>query len=183
MSGELVIVRHSDTEWSANGRHTSYTDLPLTPEGVERAATLARRLENREFSAVWSSPRERALQTARLAGFAPLVRDDLREWEYGEYEGLTTEQIREQRPGWDIWRDGCPGGEDPAAAGARADEVLAALPADGDVLVFSHGHFSRVLTARWLGLEAAAGALFVLPPTGVGVLGHEPERRVLRSWG
>jgi probable phosphoglycerate mutase len=183
VSGELVIVRHSDTEWSANGRHTSYTDLPLTQEGVERAATLAPRLENRVFTAVWSSPRERALQTAQLAGFEPLVRDDLREWEYGEYEGLTTEQIREERPGWDIWRDGCPGGEDAAAAGARADEVLAALPADGDALVFSHGHFSRVLTARWLGLGAAEGALFVLPPAGIGVLGHEHERRVLCSWG
>jgi len=183
MSGELVIVRHSDTEWSANGRHTSVTDLPLSDAGVEHAAALAPRLAERTFAAVWSSPRRRALQTAQLAGFEPLVREGLREWEYGEYEGLTTEQIRESRPGWDIWRDGCPGGEDAVAAGARADEVLAALPAEGDVLVFSHGHFSRVLTARWLGLDAAQGALFLLPPTGIGVLGHEHERRVLRSWG
>ncbi|HEX4033969.1 MAG TPA: histidine phosphatase family protein [Solirubrobacteraceae bacterium] len=183
MSGELVIVRHSDTEWTANGRHTSYTDLPLTKQGIERAATLEPRLAGRSFAAVWSSPRERTFETARLAGFEPLVRDGLREWEYGEYEGLTTEQIRESRPGWDIWRDGCPGGEDAAAAGARADALLATLPPEGDVLVFSHGHFSRVLTARWLGLEAAQGALFVLAPAGIGVLGHEHERRVLRSWG
>jgi probable phosphoglycerate mutase len=183
MSGELVIVRHSDTEWSGNGRHTSYTDLPLTDLGIERAATLAPRLADCTFAAVWSSPRRRALETARIAGFEPLVREDLREWEYGEYEGLTTEQIRELRPGWDIWRDGCPGGEDAAATGARADEVLAVLPPEGDVLVFSHGHFSRVLTARRLGLDATQGALFVLKPTEIGVLSHEHGRHVLRSLG
>jgi probable phosphoglycerate mutase len=183
VSGELVIVRHADTEWSANGRHTSRTDLPLTEAGIARAATIAPRLAGRAFAAVWSSPLRRALETARLAGREPLVRADLREWDYGEYEGLTSEQIRARRPGWDMWRDGCPGGEDAAAAARRADEVLAALPQEGDVLIFSHGHFLRVLAARWLGLAAADGALFVLEPTAIGVLGHERDRRVLRSLG
>ena len=183
MSGELVVVRHADTEWSANGRHTSRTDLPLSDVGIERAATLAPRLAGRSFAAGWSSPRRRALETAELAGFEPRLREDLSEWDYGEYEGLTSAQIRATRPGWDIWRDGCPGGEDAAAAGRRADDVLAALPPEGEVLIFSHGHFLRVLTARWLGLAAGEGALFLLEPTAIGVLGHEHERRVLHAWG
>jgi probable phosphoglycerate mutase len=183
MSGELVIVRHADTEWSANGRHTSRTDLPLTSAGRSTAETLWPRLRDRSFAAVWTSPLRRARETAALAGFgAAEPREELHEWDYGDYEGLTSPQIRAQRPGWELWRDGCPGGEDGGDVARRADAALAALPAQGEVLIFSHGHFLRVLAARWLGLQAADGALFVLAPGGVGVLGHEHERRVLRAW-
>ena len=181
MSGELVIVRHADTDWTVSGQHTGRTDLALNEAGRAKALGLRARLERRDYAAVWSSPLARARETARLAGFDPLVRGELAEWDYGDYEGLTTAQIRERAPGWDLWRDGCPGGENVAAVGARADAVLAALPAADDVLVFSHGHLLRVLTARWLGLEPADGALFVLAPGAIGVLGHEHERRVLRS--
>jgi len=181
VSGELVVVRHADTDWTLSGQHTGRTDLALNEAGRAKALSLRGRLERRDFAAVWSSPRERALETARLLGFEPLERPELAEWDYGAYEGLTTAQIRERVPGWDIWRDGCPGGENVEAVGARADAVLAALPAAGDVLVFSHGHLLRVLTARWLGLAPAFGALFVIAPGAIGVLGHEHERRVLRA--
>jgi broad specificity phosphatase PhoE len=181
VSGELVIVRHADTDWTVSGQHTGRTDLALNEAGLAKALALRARLAGREFAAVWSSPLERARETARLSGFDPLVRGELAEWDYGDYEGLTTAQIRERAPGWDLWRDGCPDGESAAAVGVRADAVLAALPAAGDVLVFSHGHLLRVLTARWLGLEPTAGALFVLAAGAIGVLGHEHERRVLRS--
>lgn len=181
MSGELVIVRHADTDWTVSGQHTGRTDLALNEAGREKALSLRERLEGRDWAAIWSSPLRRALETAELAGFAPLQIAGLAEWDYGDYEGLTTEQIHERRPGWDLWRDGCPGGEDAAAVGARADRVLTGLPAHGDVLAFSHGHMLRVLTARWLGLEADAGALLVIAPGAIGVLGHERERRVLRS--
>jgi probable phosphoglycerate mutase len=181
VSVELVIVRHADTDWTVSGQHTGRTDLTLNEAGRAKALSLRPLLDHREFVAVWSSPLARARETARLAGFDPPVRDELAEWDYGNYEGLTTAQIRARAPGWDLWRDGCPGGERAAAVGARADALLARLPAAGDVLLFSHGHLLRVLTARWLGLEPAAGALFVLAPGAIGVLGHEHERRVLRS--
>ena len=181
MSGELVIVRHADTDWTVSGQHTGRTDLDLNEAGRAKALSLRAALDHRDFAAVWSSPLQRALETARLSGFDPLVRDQLAEWDYGDYEGLTTAQIRERAPGWDLWRDGCPGGESADAVGARADALLAMLPAEGDMLLFSHGHMLRVLTARWLELEPAAGALFVLAPAAIGVLGHEHERRVLRS--
>jgi broad specificity phosphatase PhoE len=183
VSGELVIVRHADTDWTVSGQHTGRTDLPLNEAGRARALGLRGRLHGREFAAVWSSPLERALETARLLGFDPLARAELEEWDYGAYEGLTSAQIHERSPGWDLWRDGCPDGEDAAAVGARADAVLASLPGAGDVLVFSHGHMLRVLTARWLGLPASAGALFVLAPAALGELGHEHGRRVLRGLG
>jgi broad specificity phosphatase PhoE len=182
VAGELVIVRHADTDWTVSGRHTGRTDLPLNEAGRATALTLREPLAGWRFAAVWSSPLARARETARLAGFAPQERSDLLEWDYGAYEGLTTAQIEERRPGWDLWRDGCPGGEDAADVATRADAVLAALPAHGNVLAFSHGHFLRVLTARRLGLPATDGALFALPPGGIGVLGYERERRVLRSW-
>jgi probable phosphoglycerate mutase len=181
MSGELVIVRHADTDWTVSGQHTGRTDLPLNEAGRAKALSLCGRLEGRSFVAVWSSPLARARETAELSGFSPLIRPELAEWDYGDYEGLTTAQIRERAPGWDLWRDGCPGGESADAVGARADALLAMLPAEGDMLLFSHGHMLRVLTARWLELEPAAGALFVLAPAAIGVLGHEHERRVLRS--
>jgi broad specificity phosphatase PhoE len=181
-SGELVIVRHADTDWTVSGRHTGRTDLPLNEAGRAKALALRGRLAGRTFATVWSSPLARARETARLAGFAPAERSELLEWDYGAYEGLTSAQIRELRPGWDLWRDGCPGGEDAADLERRADALLATLPPQGDVLVFSHGHMLRVLSARWLGLPAPDGALFALAPGGIGVLGHEQQRRVLRSW-
>jgi broad specificity phosphatase PhoE len=181
VTGELVIVRHADTDWTQSGQHTGRTDLPLNEIGRTRARALRGRLEGRTFAAVWSSPLVRARETAALLGFAPQPRVELEEWDYGDYEGLTTEQIRERAPGWDLWRDGCPGGEDAADVGARADAVLASLPAEGDVLVFSHGHMLRVLTACWLGLAATDGALIAIAPAAIGVLGHEHGRRVLRS--
>jgi broad specificity phosphatase PhoE len=183
LSGDLVIVRHADTDWTVSGQHTGRTDIPLDDTGRAKAGSLRERLAGWRFVAVWSSPLSRALQTARLAGFEPAERDDLMEWDYGDYEGLTSAQIRERRPGWDLWRDGCPGGETAADVGRRADRVLAALPAGGDVLIFSHGHMLRVLTARRLGLSAVDGAAFLLPPAAIGVFGHEQGRAVLRSWG
>jgi broad specificity phosphatase PhoE len=180
-SGELVIVRHADTDWTLNGRHTGRTDLPLNEAGRAKAQALRGRLAGRTFATVWSSPLVRARETARLAGFAPAERSELLEWNYGAYEGLTSVQIRELRPGWDLWRDGCPDGEDAADLERRADALLATLPPQGDVLVFSHGHMLRVLTARWLGLPAPDGALFALAPGAIGVLGHEQQRRVLQS--
>ena len=133
MSGELVIVRHADTDWTASGQHTGRTDIPLNADGRAKAGSLRERLAGRRFVAVWSSPLRRALETAMLAGFEPSERDDLMEWDYGDYEGLTSAQIREHRPGWDLWRDGCPGGETAADVGRRAEAVLAALPAGGGV--------------------------------------------------
>jgi len=181
VNGELVIVRHADTDWTVSGQHTGRTDLPLNDAGRAKALTLGERLGARSFAAVWSSPLRRALETAQLAGFDPRPLAELEEWDYGEYEGLTSEQIDERRPGWDLWRDGCPGGEDAARVGARADAVISALPPEGDVLVFSHGHMLRVLTARWLLLDPVAGALFLLAPGGIGFLSHEHGRRVLRA--
>ncbi len=179
---ELVIVRHADTDWTQTGQHTGRTDLPLNEQGRAKALTLREPLARWSFTAVWSSPLERALETARLVGFAPQRHEELLEWNYGDYEGLTSAQIHERRPGWDLWRDGCPGGEAAPDVARRADALLAMLPAQGDVLVFAHGHVLRVLTARWLGLDATAGALFPLSPGGIGVLGHDQGRRVLRSW-
>jgi probable phosphoglycerate mutase len=174
-------VRHADTDWTVSGQHTGRTDLPLNAAGEVKALRLREPLAAWEFDAVWSSPLLRATETARLAGYSPTLRDDLMEWDYGDYEGLTSAQINELRPGWDMWRDGCPGGEDAAAVGARADAVLATVPGEGNILVFSHGHMLRVLTARWLGLAAVDGALFVIAPGGIGVLAHEHGRAVLRA--
>jgi broad specificity phosphatase PhoE len=182
VSGELVVVRHADTDWTASGQHTSHTDLPLSAAGRAKALTLREPLARWTFAAVWSSPLARATETAALAGFQPALSDQLVEWNYGDYEGVTSAQIREQRPDWDLWRDGCPGGEDAADVARRADAVLAALPREGDVLVFSHGHMLRVLTARWLGLAAVEGAAFPLAPGGIGVLDHDQGHPALHSW-
>jgi len=169
---EVVLVRHGETEWSRTGRHTGRTDVPLTEEGERQARAL-----------VLSSPLRRALDTARLAGFEPEVRDDLAEWDYGEYDGVTTPEIREQVPDWTIWRYGALGGESVEQLAARADRAVAELlEVEGDVLVFSHGHFLRVLTARWLGLEAADGRLFALDSGTLSTLGFEREQPVIRSW-
>jgi broad specificity phosphatase PhoE len=180
---DIVFVRHADTDWTASGQHTGDTDLVLNEQGRAAARRLPARLAHWSFVAVYTSPMMRARQTCEIAGYdsQSQERAELREWDYGDYEGLTTAAIREQRPDWDMWRDGCPGGEDAAAVGARADAFLhGLLPVAGEVLVFSHGHLLRVMIARWLGLEPAEGALFAIAPGGVGVLEHERERRILR---
>jgi broad specificity phosphatase PhoE len=183
---EIVVIRHGQTEWSANGRHTSVTDLPLTPVGERQAESLRPALDDRAFAAVLVSPRIRAIRTAELAGLdISAIDDDLAEWAYGEYEGITTDTIRRTNPGWDLWRDGCPGGESPAQVGARLDRVLdrarEALPR-GDVALVAHGHSLRVATARWLGQPPAAGALYKLDTGTVSSLGFEHERPVLTRW-
>jgi probable phosphoglycerate mutase len=182
---EIVLVRHGQTEWSAAGKHTSHTDLSLTDEGRERARALGPELAKWSFAIVLSSPLKRARETCELAGYGDRaeVDDDLREWDYGEYEGLTTPEIRENNPGWNLWTDGCPGGETPAQVAGRADRVLARLRAvDGDALVFAHGHILRVLAARWLQMGPEAGARFALAAGAVSVLGYERETEVLRRW-
>lgn len=179
----MVVVRHGETEWSRTGRHTGRSDIPLTENGERQARAVGEALRGREFALVVSSPLIRARETARLAGFEPELRDDLAEWDYGEYDGLTTPQIREQVPDWTIWGYGAVGGESVEQLAARADRVVAELLAvDGDVLVFSHGHFLRVLTARWLELGAADGRLFALDSGTLSTLGFERDQRVIRSW-
>jgi probable phosphoglycerate mutase len=181
----VVVVRHGETEWSASGRHTSRTDLSLTDEGRRRAEGLADALSEWSFAIVLSSPLRRARETCEIAGFSARaeIDDDLREWDYGEYEGLTTPEIRAENPGWWLWSDGCPGGEQPADVAARADRVLARLAAaDGDGLVFAHGHLLRVLAARWVSLEAAFGARLALGAGAISVLGHERETSVIERW-
>jgi len=183
---EIVLVRHGQTEWSATGRHTSVTDVCLTPEGERQARLLGQRLAGRRFVAVLSSPRQRAWRTAGLAGLAVTeVDDDLAEWHYGGYEGITTKQIRADRPDWVLWRDGCPGGETPEQVGARIDRVLARvreLLPRGDVALVGHGHSLRVAGARWVGLPVAAGGLLALDTATLCTLGYEHERPVVRGW-
>ena len=182
---EVVLVRHGETEWSAAGRHTGRTDVPLDETGRREARALAESLAGRDFALVLTSPLSRAVETCRLAGLGDRaqVRDDLAEWDYGEYEGRTTPEIRAGRPGWSLWADGVVGGETIADVGARVDRVIAeAARAGGDVALFAHGHVLRVLAARWLGLEPDAGKLLALDPASVSVLGWEREWRVIRSW-
>lgn len=181
----LVLVRHGDTEWSQNGRHTSRTDLPLLASGVAHARELAPLLAGFEFARVLSSPLQRARQTAELAGFGDRleISPDLTEWDYGDYEGLTSDAIWKSRPGWELWTDGAPGGESPQTVAARADRVIAdAVQAGGDVLMFAHGHILRVLAARWIGEPAAAGARLKLNPATISILGHEHMYRVIDRW-
>lgn len=181
----LVVVRHGETEWSAAGRHTGTTDVPLIEAGRKGAAALRPRLGDEDYALVLCSPLIRARETCELAGFGAAAEPcpDLVEWDYGEYDGLTTPQIRELNPGWNLWLDGCPGGESPAHVGTRVDRVLERVRAiDGAVLAFAHGHVLRVLTARWLEMDVAAGARFRLAPAGVGRLGWERETRVIEQW-
>ena len=190
--GEIVVLRHGQTEWSRSGQHTGVTDLPLLPEGEEQARRLGDAFRGRRWAEVWVSPRQRAGRTAELAGLVPTgVDDDLVEVDYGGYEGRTTKEISaELGREWSVWRDGTvPGttpGETLAAVGSRVDRVLARARAqldDGDVVLVAHGHVLRVLTARWLGLEPQAGSLFALPAGSYGILGHEHARPVLTGWG
>lgn len=185
MASELVLVRHGETEWSRDGRHTGLTDVPLTERGREEAGALRAALEETSFDRVLTSPLARAADTARLAGYGEVAepRDELREWDYGDYEGRTTAEIRKERPTWTLWVDGVPGGETAAEVGARVDRLLAELDAAEErVLVFAHGHLLRVLAARWIGLEPEAGRRLALDPATIGILGHERETPVIRRW-
>lgn len=182
---ELILVRHAETAWSRSRQHTGRTDLALTDAGREVARGLHGPLRRFRVDRVLVSPLARARETCLLAGLDAHaeVREELMEWDYGSYEGRTTRDIHRERPDWDLWRDGSPGGESAAAVGTRVDNLLADLTeARGSVAVFSHGHLLRVLGARWVGLEAADGALLALSTGTISVLGHERERRVLWRW-
>jgi broad specificity phosphatase PhoE len=182
---QAVLVRHAETEWTLSGQHTGRTDLPLTEHGREAARRLAGRLASYDFSLVLVSPARRARETCELCGLAAdaQVREELREWDYGEYEGLTSAEIEQRRPGWSLWRDGCPGGEDAAAVGARADRVIEELAgAAGPVAIFSHGHILRVLGARWIELGPERGARLGLSTGSLSQLGGEHGTRILTSW-
>jgi broad specificity phosphatase PhoE len=190
MSAALPIAylaRHGETAWSLSGQHTGLTDLPLTERGERNARRLGERLTGLTFARVFTSPLRRAFRTCDLAGFAAVAEADadLVEWNYGQYEGRRTAEIRAERPDWQLFRDGCPGGETPDEVGARADRVVSRVRAvQGDVLLFSSGHFLRVLAARWLGVEPGAGRFFLLSTASLSALGYEHDlsQPVIRLW-
>jgi len=184
---EVYLARHGETAWTLTGQHTGRTDIPLTARGEHNAMSLRQRLNGVTFAKVFVSPLGRARRTCELAGFGDTgkIVADLQEWDYGDYEGRRTADIRRERPDWDLFRDGCPGGESVAAVGARADRVIARLRAiDGNVLLFSHGHFLRVLAARWLGQPADKARLFVLSTAALSILGYEHNlsEPAIRLW-
>jgi probable phosphoglycerate mutase len=183
----IYLARHGETAWTLSGQHTGRTDLPLTEHGEENAKHLGERLKGLTFAKVFTSPLRRARKTCELAGFGAVAEldPDLLEWNYGEYEGLTSTQVHAIRPDWKLFRDGCPGGETVAQIGARADRVVARLRGiQGNVLLFSSGHFLRVLSARWLGLEPAGGQYFLLSTAALSELGYEHDltEPVIRLW-
>jgi len=172
----VYLIRHGETEWSLSGRHTGRTEVPLTKRGEEAAAHLKDRLWKEKFTHIYSSPRQRARQTCELSGFGRTmeVDDDLQEWDYGDYEGLRTSEIQSIRAGWNLFRDGCPNGETLEQVATRADRIVTRLrQSNGNVAIFSHGHFLRVLAARWLALPAIEGRRFLLGPATIGILGYE----------
>ena len=183
----VYLARHGETAWSLSGQHTGLTDLPLTDRGERNARRLVERLKGLSFNKVFTSPLQRAMKTCELAGFGPRaeIDRDLLEWNYGEYEGRRTEEIHAERPDWQLFRDGCPGGESPDQVGARADRVVKrAREIAGNVLIFSSGHFLRVLAARWLGLEPAGGKYFLLSTASVSALSYEHNlsQPVIQLW-
>jgi probable phosphoglycerate mutase len=183
---EIHIVRHGETAWTRSGQHTGLSDIPLTERGEQQARQLGKYLTG-TYDHVFTSPLQRALRTCELAGFGARARihPDLVEWNYGEYDGLTSVEIRKRRPGWQVFQDGCPGGESVAQVGTRADRVIAQLRSlDSNVLLFSSGHFMRVLAARWLDLEPSSGRLFLLSTTTLSILGydHTTNEPVIRLW-
>jgi broad specificity phosphatase PhoE len=183
----VYLARHGETAWSLSGQHTGLTDLPLTEHGERNARNLGKRLHGLTFAKVFTSPLQRAARTCELAGFksAAEIDRDLVEWDYGRYEGRRTAEILIERPGWQLFRDGCPGGESPEQVAARADRVVNRVRAiQGDVLMFSSGHFLRVLAARWLGLEPFAGRFFTLDTASLSELGYERNllQPVIRLW-
>jgi broad specificity phosphatase PhoE len=182
---EVVLVRHGETLWSRDGKHTGRTDIQLTEEGRRQSERVGDTLRERRFALVLASPLQRAAETCRLAGLGDVAvfREELMEWDYGAYEGLTTPEIRAEVPGWSLWRDGVPEGENAADVGRRVDRVIADVRAvEGDVALFAHGHLLRVLAARWLGLPPTEGRLFALDPATISILGHERETPVIRRW-
>ncbi len=182
---EIVLVRHGQTEWSVSGQHTGRTDIPLTDTGRQQAEALGRRVAAWTFDRVLSSPMSRAIETCRLAGLGDQAEltDDLQEWDYGEYDALRTVDIRKERPGWTVWKDGAPGGETVEDVGRRADRVLeVARAAGGDVALFGHGHMLRVIAARWIDLPPDYGARLGLSTATISVLGWERETAVIHRW-
>jgi probable phosphoglycerate mutase len=183
----VYLARHGDTAWTISGQHTGRVDLPLVPQGEQEALCLGERLRGMQFTKVFCSPLKRVIRSCELAGFGSVaeIDPDLMEWDYGNYESLRLEEIWKVRPGWEIFRDGCPGGETAAQVGERADRVITRVrPIGGSVLLFSSGHFLRVLAARWLGLEATAGRYFVLSTASLSTLGYEHNlsQPVIRLW-
>jgi broad specificity phosphatase PhoE len=182
---KIVLVRHAETEWSTAGRHTSFTDLPLTEEGRRKAKEIAARMKARTFELVLTSPLQRSVETCRIAGFGDFaeIREGLTEWDYGDYEGLTTAQIREHHREWVLWVHGARGGEDPQQVQRRADQIIDELcHSQGDVAIFSHGHLLRAIAARWITLPVAAGRFFRLGTGTLSTLGWEREIRVIDEW-
>jgi broad specificity phosphatase PhoE len=182
---QVYLVRHGETEWSVSGQHTGITDIPLTEDGRRRARALQSVFDRRNFPLVLVSPMRRARETCELAGLgrAARVDQDLMEWNYGDYEGLTSEQIHAKSPGWMIFRDGTPGGESPDQVGARVDRVIARVrAAEGDVALFAHGHFIRVFAARWIGLSPGAGSHFLLNTATVSILGYYGKVPAVKRW-
>jgi len=185
MPAQLWLARHGETEWSASGQHTGRTDLPLTAEGEQRAREIGTFLSGKSFALVLTSPMQRARATCQLAGYGDgaEAETNLREWDYGEYEGRTTPEIRSERPDWSLWNDGVPGGETIAQVAARAQAVIdRAVASSGDVLLFAHGHILRILSSCWLGLPPEAGRLFALSTASISTLGYERENRVIARW-
>ena len=183
----IFLARHGETAWSLSGQHTGLTDLPLTPQGESNARALGQRLAGLKFAKIFTSPLQRAQRTCELAGFAPAaeIDHDLVEWDYGQYEGRTSAEIARERPDWRLFRDGCPGGESPQQVAARADHVVDRVrQIQGEVLIFSSGHFLRVLAARWLGLEPGGGKYFTLSTASLSALGYEHSlsQPVIRLW-
>jgi probable phosphoglycerate mutase len=185
LNHQLWLIRHGETAWSLSGAHTGRTDIPLTPNGERHALAIAKNLGGRSFSLVLTSPLQRARETCSLAGYGEvaLVDEDLKEWNYGDYEGRTTTEIRLERPGWELWRDGVPSGETVDQVAERAQRVITrASEAGGDVALFAHGHLLRILTACWLSLAPDAGRLFSLGTASISMLGYERENRVISLW-
>lgn len=183
----IYLVRHGETAWTVSGRHTGRSEIDLTPRGEETARLLADRLKGLAADAVWSSPSLRARRTCELAGFTSniSVKPDLQEWDYSQYEGITTKEIQQTTPGWQLFRDGAPGGEDASQVGVRADRTIAEIRrSGGSILIFSSSHFLRMLTARWLGLPPARGDSFVLGTATISILGYEHDllEPVIRAW-
>lgn len=184
---QIFLVRHGETAWSVSGRHTGRSDIDLTPGGEDAARSLAGRLKGITAHGVWSSPSMRARRTCELAGFTSnvSVKPDLQEWDYGQYEGVTTKEIQQTAPGWQLFRDGAPGGEDASQVGKRADRIIAEIRQNGtSILVFSSSHFLRVLAARWLGLPPERGENFILATASISILGyeHDLQEPVIRAW-
>jgi probable phosphoglycerate mutase len=180
---QIIVCRHGETDWTLSGQHTGVSDIPLTEAGKQQGRDMGRRLKAFSFAHVFSSPRRRAFDTATLAGLRAAVEPDAAEWDYGSFDGLTTPDIQAKRPGWNLFQDGAPNGESPQEVSNRADRLLHKLSAlQGNIALFSHGHFLRVLTARWLGLPVEQGKHFYLSVASVGILGFERQTRVIRLW-